>query len=105
VLHVFQGASDGGNSNSGLIFDPVGNLYGTTSGALTNGNGTVYKLAPGSAGVWTETILYSFTGGSDGGFPVAPLIIDSAGNLYGTAAGGDVSCGSYNCGVVFEVLQ
>lgn len=97
VLHTFQGGGDGGNSYSGLIFDSPGNLYGTTSGAITNGSGTVYKLAPESSGAWTETILHSFTGGNGS---VAPLILNSDGNLYGTAGGG-----TYSFGVVFEVLQ
>ena len=97
VLHVFQGGSDGGNSYSGLIFDSAGNLYGTTTGALSTGIGTVYQLAPGSGGIWAETILYSFTGDNGSG---APLIIDSSGNLYGTAGGGD-----FGFGIVFEVLQ
>jgi len=97
VIHTFQGGSDGGNPYCGLIFDSAGNLYGTTSGALTNGSGTVYKLTPGSDGAWTETVIYGFSGGNGS---VAPLILDSAGNLYGTAGGG-----TYSFGVVFEVLQ
>jgi uncharacterized repeat protein (TIGR03803 family) len=95
VLHIFQGGSDGGNSYSGLIFDSAGNLYGTTTGALSTGIGTVYKLVPGSGDVWTETILHSFTG--DNG-SAAPLIMDSVGNLYGAAGGG-----GKGWGLVFEI--
>lgn len=101
LIHVFQGGSDGGNPLAAVIVDGSGNLYGTTSGELTGGNGTVFELTPGSGGAWTETVLHSFTGGSDGGFPADPLIMDSAGNLYGTAGGG----GTLGSGVVFEISQ
>jgi uncharacterized repeat protein (TIGR03803 family) len=99
VLHIFLGGSDGGNPLSGVIVDASGKVYGTTSGELTGGNGTVFELTPGSDGVWTETVLHSFTGGSDGGFPADPLIMDSAGNVYGTAGVG----GNLGSGVVFEI--
>jgi hypothetical protein len=61
----------------------------------------VFKLTPGLGSAWTETILYSFTGGGDGAFPNAPLIMDSLGNLYGAGGAG----GALGIGVVFEVLQ
>ena len=86
VLYVFTGAADGGNPVGGLLSDNAGNLYGTTEvGGLTAGCGgfgcgTVFKLAAGGA----LTTLYTFTGGSDGGQPVATLVSDSGGNLYGT---------------------
>jgi uncharacterized repeat protein (TIGR03803 family) len=99
LIHVFQGGSDGGNPLSGVIVDASGSLYGTTSGELTGGNGTIFELTPRAGGVWTETVLHSFTGGKDGGFPAAPLIMDSVGNLYGTAAGG----GNLGWGLVFEI--
>jgi uncharacterized repeat protein (TIGR03803 family) len=71
---------------AGVIEDSSGNLYGTTSGGGTDGKGTVFQLVPpsGSGGAWTENVLYSFTGLTDGGAPVGGLTFDSAGNLYGT---------------------
>jgi hypothetical protein len=88
IIHVFKGGSDGGNPYSGLVIDVSGALYGTTSDALTGGNGTVFKLSPSSTGMWTKTILHTFTGGNDGAFPYAPMVMDSSGNLFGTAGGG-----------------
>jgi uncharacterized repeat protein (TIGR03803 family) len=98
VLHTFgELPVDGGIPFSGLIADAAGNLYGTTEAGGLYGPGSVYKLAPDGA----FTILHSFTGGSDGAFPHAPLIFDAAGNLYGTAiSGGDPLC---DCGVVFKI--
>ena len=86
VLYNFTGGADGQFALGGVVRDAAGNLYGTTNSRGANGFGTVYKLD--SAG--NETVLYSFTGGSDGASPQAALILDAAGNLYGTAtAGGD----------------
>ena len=88
VLYRFTGGIGGGLPDSGAIRDAAGNLYGTTeAGGTTNcsgGCGVVYKLAP--SGV--ETVLYTFTGGADGDSPYAPLLMDSAGNLYGTTPWG-----------------
>ncbi len=84
VLHSFAGyPTDGEYPYAGLIFDAVGNLYGTTyEGSV--GAGTVFLLTPG-AGTWTETVLYSFgTNSPDGGQPRASLIFDAVGNLYST---------------------
>jgi uncharacterized repeat protein (TIGR03803 family) len=97
VLHSFNG-SDGDTPEAGLVFDKAGNLYGTTTGEGTNGYGNVFQLRP-SGGAWTETVLYSFTGGADGGTPRAGLFFDSTGNLYGTAEMG----GTAGDGVVFEI--
>jgi uncharacterized repeat protein (TIGR03803 family) len=103
VLYEFSGGSDGAYPFGGVIFDPAGNLYGTTAEGGSAKLGTVFKLTP-SAGSWTESVLHSFTGGSDGAgvFPTMPgLVIDAAGNLYGTTPkGGDITCG---CGIVFEL--
>jgi len=101
VLHSFAGGSDGSYPQAGLIMDKKGNLYGTTpygggiAGCEGYGCGTIFKLAPNG----TETVLYSFTGGSDGSEPVAGLIMDSSGNLYSTTYGG----GADGDGVVFKL--
>jgi len=115
VLQYFDDFTDGGISAGGIIADSAGNLYGTTvvggntSGCGGNGCGTVFRLAPNGSGSWEETVLYTFTGASDGGSPGAALILDAAGNLYGTTVGGGntapgcaTSDGS-GCGVVFEL--
>ena len=108
ILYSFTGAADGGNPSAGMVFDADGNLYGTTLGGghagCSNGTcGVAFQLSPGSGG-WSETILYAFTGGSDGGNPIGGLIFDAAGKLYGTAEAGGVSCGhSFGCGVAFEL--
>jgi len=109
VLYAFNGGSDGAFPYAGVILDATGNLYGTTTGGgstqcgFGGGCGTVYKLSQ-SGGLWTETVLHSFIGGSDGAFPQAALVFDKAGDLYGTAsAGGSETCGGYGCGVVFEL--
>jgi uncharacterized repeat protein (TIGR03803 family) len=78
--------SDGAFPSSGLIMDEVGNLYGTTDGGGSHNQGTVFRLAPTGTG-WTETVLYAFcaqTDCSDGANPAANVLMDEAGNLYGT---------------------
>jgi uncharacterized repeat protein (TIGR03803 family) len=113
VLYSFSG-SDGNSPIGNLVADSEGNLYGTTlSGGQTTGNcdsndgcGVVFELSPDGTGGWTQTVLYTFTGGTDGSFP-ASLSLDSAGNLYGvTFSGGNLTnkdCSPYGCGVVFEL--
>jgi uncharacterized repeat protein (TIGR03803 family) len=96
VLYSFAGNPDGSNPSGGLVRDAQGNLYGTTSFGGAYYYGTVFKLTPNR----TETVLYSFTSGNDGGLPYAPLIRDKQGNLYGTTNVG----GTYNYGTVFEVI-
>jgi len=86
VLYAFSGGSDGDLPNGGVIFDKKGNLYGTTRFGGQIGWGTVFKLTP-HRGTWAETIIYSFTGGSDDGDPNGYPIFDQAGNLYGTTPG------------------
>jgi uncharacterized repeat protein (TIGR03803 family) len=111
TLYKFSGGNDGRGPEASLIVDAAGNLYGTTvqGGNLSchsgYGCGTVFKLTPNSDGGWTESVLYSFTGGNDGRGPVASLILDAAGNLYGTTpSGGNLSCNSgYGCGTVFKL--
>ena len=100
VLYSFTGGSDGAYPEAGVIADMAGNLYGTTYGGGAGGQGTVFQLTPSG----TLTVLYSFTGGADGGRPGADLIADAAGNLYGTTAlgGANTSCPE-GCGTVFEL--
>jgi len=104
VLYAFTGGADGGLPFSGgVVFDNAGKLYGTTQRGGAHGQGTVFQLSPSSVGRWTESVLYSFSGGSDGGLPAAGVILDHDGNVYGTASqGGDPSC---LCGVVFKLTQ
>jgi uncharacterized repeat protein (TIGR03803 family) len=113
TLYAFTGGADGNEYpgyswfSSGLVFDTAGNLYGTTAAGGAYGYGVVFKLTPNSDGSWTESVLYSFTGGADGADPFAGLIFDSAGNLYGTTvSGGLASCSQWftqGCGLVFEL--
>jgi len=120
-LYIFKGknSNDGETPAGGVIFDQVGNLYGTTayggSGACillgtTVGCGAVFQMTPpqNKGGAWTETVLYSFQGGKDGYVPQGNLIFDSAGNLYGVTlyGGGFGSCNSpyyQYCGTIFEL--
>lgn len=115
VLYRFQGGSDGANPQASLIADSAGNLYGTTTygggsalcvvfAGKPAGCGTVFKLSRNPSGVWTESVLYSFQGGSDGAEPFAGLVMDSKGNLYGTTGyGGDSQCSAFGCGAVFQL--
>jgi uncharacterized repeat protein (TIGR03803 family) len=104
VLYRFTGGSDGGNPFSTLIFDPAGNMYGTTSGDGAHGFGTVFKLSPAGGGTYTESILYSFAGGNDGANPFDGVVSDATGNLYGTTlyGGGSTVC-QPGCGTVFKL--
>jgi uncharacterized repeat protein (TIGR03803 family) len=106
VLHAFGNESgDGALPSGGLIADAAGNFYGTTVVGGANDNGTVYELSPPvpSNPRWTETVLYSFTGGADGAAPYGNLAIDGLGNLYGTTnAGGNQNCFG-GCGTVIEL--
>ena len=100
VLYSFAGGADGDQPYAGVIFDSAGNLYGTTQFGGTHDAGVVFELSPSQNG-WTETILYTFTGGTDGSLPLGGVVFDDAGNLYGTAANnGDPSC---QCGVVYKL--
>jgi uncharacterized repeat protein (TIGR03803 family) len=104
VLHSFTGG-DGANPGAGVIFDAAGNLYGTTTyGGLSN-VGVVFKLTHKSDGTWTEHVLYSFTGGGDGAYPWAGVILDATGNLYGTTYYGGVGNFGQGNGVVFELTR
>jgi uncharacterized repeat protein (TIGR03803 family) len=106
VIHTFLGGTDGSLPIGGLTFDSAGNLYGTTyygganSGCTTSttGCGTVYELSPSTSGKWTETILHAFAD-ADGTEPAGDLIMDSHGNLFGTAGGNSQG----GAGTVFEL--
>ena len=115
VLYNFRGRKyDDGNEAVGLIADNSGNLYGTAiwggrgqcggKGGIV-GCGVVYELSPPKqeGGAWTEKVLYSFRGGSDGADPFGNLVFDRAGNLYGAASGGGDSACFDGCGTIFEL--
>jgi len=100
VVHSFGTGLDGSGPESALVADAAGNLYGTTTygGAATFG--TVFEI-PANGG---EKILHNFSDNWDGANPNAGVIVDAAGNVYGTAKlGGDPNCGDIGCGVVFEI--
>jgi uncharacterized repeat protein (TIGR03803 family) len=104
VLYAFcsvAGCADGVDPLAGpLVMDAVGNLYGTTYFGGTADDGVMFELSPAGK----ETVLHSFTGGSDGANPRAGVIMDSRGNLYGTTEEGGAKCyTSYTCGVVFKI--
>ena len=97
VLHKFS-QLDGCGVIGDMAQDSNGNLFGTTAhGGIAN-NGLVFELVPGSGGTWTENRLYSFTG-AEGAFPESGVMLDKAGNLYGTTSTG----GAYGFGSVFEI--
>jgi uncharacterized repeat protein (TIGR03803 family) len=111
VLYDFTGSPDGAIPVAGVVLDPAGNLYGTTENGGASNLGTVFKLDTSN----TESVLHSFTGAPDGATPVASVILDAAGNLYGTTLSGGLrdcfeSAGTnppsnkqIYCGVVFKV--
>jgi uncharacterized repeat protein (TIGR03803 family) len=104
ILYSFIGPPEGGDGafpGPGIIRDAAGNLYGAAFDGGAYGAGAIYELS--SSG--QETLLHSFSGGSDGAHPFSTLLLDSQGNLYGTAqAGGNGQCGGTGCGVVFELM-
>jgi uncharacterized repeat protein (TIGR03803 family) len=106
LLYQFQGKDDGYEPIGSLIFDTSGNLYGVTySGGAANA-GTVFELTPpaSGSGPWTKTTLYNFPTGAPGGNPMAGLIFDAAGNLYGTTNSGGSCNLDYGCyGLVYEL--
>jgi len=118
TLYNFGGTPDGANPWGTVAIARNGTLYGTTyDGGILGGCfegfafgcGTVYQLIPPPAipGIaltpWNETLIFSFTGGSDGGRPEGDLTFDDAGNLYGTTTEGG-SCSLGRCGVVYELV-
>lgn len=105
VLHSFvYDGKDGNTPRAKLVFDKTGNLYGTTSFGGASDYGTVFELSPKKS-KWIEKVLHSFNlNGQDGASPTnSPLVLDKAGNLYGTTTLGGANCGAEGCGTVYEV--
>lgn len=100
-IHSFSSSGDdGGFPHGGVTLGTDGNFYGTTYEGGTSESGVVFKVTSGG----TYTTLYSFTGGSDGGFPYAPPIEGNDGNFYGTTAfGGDVNACNGGCGTIYKI--
>jgi len=94
LLHAFTNGADGANPNAGVTMDSAGNLYGTTPKGGSAGYGIVYKIDT----TGKETVLYTFTGGADGGSPYSGVMLDSAGDLFGTT-----QMGGTGAGVVYKL--
>lgn len=107
VIYSFAGDADGEYADTDLVIDRAGNLYGTTVQGGDFSSGTVFQLAPSSTG-WTHTVLYSFTGGADGGEPYKGVTLDAHGHIFGTAGVGGLytgPCIDTGCGVVFKLTN
>jgi uncharacterized repeat protein (TIGR03803 family) len=106
VLHRFNSKS-GAVPYADLTLDASGNLYGTTFDGGDFGYGTVFRLTPGTNNQWTETVLHNFNANEkDGIKPMTGVILDGAGNLYGTTYEGGAyssACGGPGCGTIFEL--
>jgi uncharacterized repeat protein (TIGR03803 family) len=100
VIYRFKNTPDGALPYGNLIFDSEGSLYGTTSDGGLKDAGTVFKLSPNQDETWTESVIYSFQGGTDAANPESGVIFDSEGNLYGAAGGG---CSPQCYGTVFKL--
>jgi uncharacterized repeat protein (TIGR03803 family) len=98
VIYNFTGGKDGTNPPAGVTLDADGNLYGTTSFGGARGVGVVYKLSHHGSG-WKQTVLHTFRGQRDGQYPVGGVVLDQAGNVYGTTFDGGVNGG----GTVYEL--
>jgi uncharacterized repeat protein (TIGR03803 family) len=110
ILHLFGEGKDGNQPVAGVTFDAAGNLYGTTYNGgghercHSQGCGTVFEMTPSANGKWTERVLHSFGSGTDGGAVVAGVVLDAAGNIYGTTEeGGNYASCEFGCGTVFEL--
>ncbi|HTV63971.1 MAG TPA: choice-of-anchor tandem repeat GloVer-containing protein [Bryocella sp.] len=86
---------------AGVVFDAAGNIYGASYIGGQFGNGAVYELSPSGGGNYTETNLYSFTGGSDGALSMTGVARDAAGDIYGATTQG----GAYRYGTVFKLVH
>lgn len=101
ILHNFTAGADGAEPEAGLFLSAqTGVLYGTTYNGGTSGYGTVFQMTPATGGNWTERVLYSFTGGVDGGNPVANLVQATTQVIYGTTYSG----GTQGYGAVFQLV-
>ena len=100
VLHIFGRDQDGAQPLGGLAFDSAGNLYGTTSEGGTSNNGAVVQIT-GSGQNWSESVIYSFAGGTDAANPVAGPTVDASGNIYGTSPFG----GANGNGAVYKLTR
>jgi len=100
TIYAFQGQPDAGFPYGGLLLGTSEKLYGTTYYDGANNLGSVYELSRTAMGGWKERVLYSFQGGSDGQNSLSNLVIDAAGNLYGTTSEGGASC---SCGTIFKL--
>lgn len=100
TLYAFKGSPDAASPYGGVTADSSGNLYGTTYYGGASGQGSVFALVRNARGGYRERVLYSFSGGSDGGSPTSTLAFGPSGNLYGTTSAGGTTCG---CGVIFKV--
>jgi uncharacterized repeat protein (TIGR03803 family) len=99
VLYTFGGQpTDGAYPGPGFVRDSAGNFYGSTGAGGAYNQGTIFKLDP----FGNETVLYSFTGGADGGYPQY-LVQDTQGNLYGVAEEGGIAACVSGCGVIFRI--
>ena len=104
IIYSFAGDDDGEYLDTDLAIDAAGNLYGTSVLGGEFGGGTVWQLSP-VGDSWVHTVLYSFTGGADGGEPYKGVTLDANGNLYGTAVtGGSGSCEG-GCGVTYKLSK
>jgi uncharacterized repeat protein (TIGR03803 family) len=106
ILYNFMGTPDGnGPLYEDLAFDRAGDIYGTTYYGGTNNVGTVFELTP-SGGGYTESILHSFGSGTDGAYPESGVVLDAAGNVYGTTAAGGTGteCNGGGCGTVYQLM-
>ncbi len=106
VLHTFTGPDGSGPQTENLVFDSSGNIYGTTGGGGLYNSGTAFELIP-SGGGYTESILHSFGNGTDGRDPLAGIVFDTAGNIYGTTERGGTGslqdCHG-SCGTVYQLM-
>ena len=104
VIYSFAGGADGEYTDTDLVIDSAGNLYGTSVLGGDFGGGTVFQLTP-SGNSWIHTVLYSFSGGADGGEPYKGVTLDAEGNLYGTAVTGGAGSCEGGCGVAYKLTN
>lgn len=107
ILYFFSADGGGIQPEASLVFDDLGNIYGTTFSGGSYGRGTAFELLSTTEGTWNEVDIHDFSGSDfgDGANPEGDLIFDTAGNLYGTSsAGGGAGCSQdAGCGTIFEL--